>query len=42
MVDTIFHHIPKVLGNIEEALLEVLSPSAHVTGGDVRDLAEHP
>jgi hypothetical protein len=40
VVDTIFHRILDVLGNIEEVLLEMLTPSVHVTGGGVRGLAE--
>jgi hypothetical protein len=39
-VDTIFHCVPDVLGNIEEALLKMLALRAHVISGSVRGLAE--
>jgi hypothetical protein len=39
-VDTIFHHVPDVLRNIEEALLKMLALRVHVISGSVHGLAE--
>jgi hypothetical protein len=39
-VDAIFHYVPNALRNVKEALLETLTPSAHITNGDVHSLEE--
>jgi hypothetical protein len=39
-VDTIFHRVPDVLRNIEEALLKMLALRVHVISGSVCGLAE--
>jgi hypothetical protein len=39
-LDTIFLHVPHVLKNVKEALLETLTLGAHVTDGGVCGLAE--